>query len=367
MARIWILWLPPAAALDEGQDVPPARLCTPDGDIVAAEPDADDRLIAFAPAADVPLRFYTYPDAAPAQAATAARLDARKDSLGDAEMLHIVAGLPAEAGQPVAVAVTTHGAMAAWTGWLAAHRLAPAAIVPAAALLPPSEAGVLGTAELGDERIIRDADHAYLSDPAIDALIAGDRTIAPLDPDHVRAALVLALGAPPLDLLAGAWKPKRSWDVDPALARRAGRLLAALLLVTLAIPAVHALRLVRDTGRAEAAAVAMARKAGVAALDAAAAEAELDRRLGAMGGGPLAFSVPASALYGALAAAPGVSLTSLAHRADGTLTAMLAAPRIDDIRPIVLALQARGYRVTDQPTTGSAGQVMAHVTIRAVP
>ena len=34
---------------------------------------------------------------------------------------------------------------------------------------------------------------------------------------------------------------------------------------------------------------------------------------------------------------------------------------------VLLALQARGYRVTAQPMAGSDGQQMANITIRAVP
>jgi general secretion pathway protein L len=62
-----------------------------------------------------------------------------------------------------------------------------------------------------------------------------------------------------------------------------------------------------------------------------------------------------------------VSLKSLSHRADGTLTTMLAAPRVEDVNQVLLALQARGYRVTAQPMAGTDGQQMAQVTIRAVP
>jgi general secretion pathway protein L len=64
---------------------------------------------------------------------------------------------------------------------------------------------------------------------------------------------------------------------------------------------------------------------------------------------------------------PGVTLKSLAHRTDGTLTTTLAAPRVDDINAVLLALQAHGYRITAQPMAGTDGQQMANVTIRAVP
>src|SRR3546814_16614995 len=96
----------------------------------------------------------------------------------------------------------------------------------------------------------------------------------------------------------------------------------------------------------------MAKKAGVAAAAAAAAEGELDRRLAAAGGGPLAFSVPAPALYDAMGDAPGVSLKPLSHRTDGTLTTTLAAPRVADIKQVLHAWQERGYRITAQPLAG---------------
>jgi len=381
MSRTLVLWLPPVAALGEENAPHPAWLRVDDGVIVDSGQDdgwvgawekprddsPDDRLVALAPAADVPLRWLHYPDAAPAQAAAAARIDALKNSLGDPAALHVVAGQPVGEGQAVPVAVTTHAAMTAWTDWLKARGLTPAAIIPAAAAVPPPEPDTLWTAEVGCERIVRTADRAYVSDPELDPLIAGAHNIAPLDADRMREALLLTLAAPPLDLLSGGWKPKRSWSVDSAMLRLAKRLAIALVAVSLSIPIIYAVRLSSDTGRADDAVVAMAKKAGVTAPDAAGAEAELDRRLAAAGGGPLAFSVPASALYDAMGDTPGVSLKTLSHRTDGTLTTTLAAPRVEDINKVLLALQARGYRITAQPMAGSDGQQMANITIRAVP
>lgn len=381
MTRTLLIWLPRVAALADAAAAPAAWLRIDDGVVVDSGQDdgwvadwekqgddgPDDRLIALAPAADVPLRWFHYPDAAPAQAAAAARIDALKASLGDAAGLHVVAGQPTEMGQAVPVAVTTHAAMTGWTGWLAARGLTAAAIIPAAAALPPPEADSLWSAELGGERIIRSADRAWASDPELDPLIAGNHDVAPLDAEAMREALLLTLAAPPLDLLSGAWKPKRRWAVDPAMLRLAKRLAIALVAVSVAIPIVYALRLTADTSRADDAVVAMATRAGVTASDASAAETEIDRRLATAGGGPLAFSVPASALYDAMRDAPGVSLKYLSHRTDGTLTTTLAAPRVDDINQVLLALQARGYRITAQPMAGADGQQMANVTIRAVP
>ena len=381
MSRTFVLWLPPLAALSGEDEVRPAWLRVDDGVIVDSGQDdgwvdawekpsdgeGEDRLVALAPAADIPIRWHHYPDAAPAQAAAAARLDALRDSLGEAAALHVVAGQPAEEGQAVPVAVTTHAAMTAWNDWLQARGLSAAAIVPSAATVPPPEPDTLWTADVGGEAVVRTADRAFLSDPELDPLIAGDRTIVPLAAEPMREALLLSLTTPPLDLLTGAWKPKRSWSVDPALVRIGKRLLIALVVVSLLIPIVYAVRLMSDTSRADEATVDIAQKAGVKAADAEAAEAELDRRLAAAGGGPLAFSVPASALYDAMRNVPGVALKTLSHRTDGTLTTTLAAPRVDDINKVLLALQARGYRITAQPMAGTDGQQMANVTIRAVP
>ena len=381
MPRTLVLWLPPVAALGEENAPHPAWLRIDDGLIVDSgqddgwvgawetpqDEDADGRLVALAPAADVPLRWLHYPDAAPAQAAAAARIDALKDSLGDAASLHVVTGQPAGEGQAVPVAVTTHAAMAAWADWLKARDLAPVAIIPATAAVPPPEPDTLWTAEIGGEQVIRSADRAYLSDPELDPLIAGNHAVVPLDSDRMREALLLTLAAPPLDLLSGGWKPKRSWSVDAAMLRTAKLLLVALIAISVLVPVIYAIRLAADTGRADEAVVAMAKKAGVAAPNPAAAEAELDHRLAAAGGGPLAFSVPASALYDAMGDAPGVSLKTLSHRTDGTLSTTLAAPRVEDINQVLLALQARGYRITAQPMAGSDGQQMANITIRAVP
>ena len=381
MSRTLVIWLPPVAALGDGPGVDPAWLRVDDGVIVDSGQDdgwvaawekprddgPDDRLIAIAPATDVPIRWLHYPEAAPAQAAAAARIDALKNSLGDAAALHVVAGQTAVAGQAVPVAVTTHAAMAIWTDWLAARNLAPEAIIPAAAAVPPPEPDMVWTADVGGEQIVRSADRAYLSDPELDPLIAGSHTITPLDADQMREALLLTLAVPPLDLLSGGWKPKRSWSVDPSMLRVAKWLAVALAAVSLLVPIVYAIRLSSDADRADDAVVAMAQKAGVAAPDAATAEAELDRRLAAAGGGPLAFSVPASALYDAMGDAAGVTIKTLSHRTDGTLTTTLAAPRVEDINKVLLALQARGYRITAQPMAGNDGQQMANITIRAVP
>ncbi len=384
MGQTLILWLPSSASLIDGQALVTAVPWLRVDDSVVVDSGQDDlwvdawvtntasgapsdQLVALAPAVDVPVRWRHYSDAAPAQAAAAARIDTLSDSLGDAADLHVVAGMPATGGQAVPVAVTTRAAMTAWQNWLTAHNLSPSAILPVAAIIPPPADEAAWLAEVGEERLIRLPDQAFLSDPNLDALIVGDRVLNPLPLDQMREALMLSLAAPPLDLLSGAWKAKRTLALDPAWIWWMKRMIAALIIVTLLVPIVHAVRLAADTRRADAVALDTAKSIGVAANDATGAEAELDRRLAASGGGPLAFSVPASALYAAMRDIPGLSLRALSHRTDGTLTITLAAPRVEDINQALLALQSRGYGITAQPMAGTNGEQQAVVTIRAVP
>ncbi|MCC2601991.1 type II secretion system protein GspL [Sphingopyxis yananensis] len=327
----------------------------------------------LAPAWDAPVRYRAFPNASPAQASTAGRLDVQQQILGATDQQHVVAGLPSRAGESFAVAVTTHSAMALWLAWLAEQGIASEdmrAIMPAAALWPEPAEGVLLGAALGDEQIMRSRSLGYAADPVIDELLrAGDgaadviwMTDAERDVCAANAAM-----QPMLDLRSGRWavKQRRSWD--GAMLWWIKRLALALVVLTIAIFTVQMLRLASERARAEQAVMDKAQSLNIEAADAASAEAEMDRRLMQRGGGPLAFSVPASALYAALGDAPAVSLKTLSHRADGTLSATLGAPRVEDLNPVLLALQAKAYRITAQPMAGSDGQQMANITIRAVP
>jgi general secretion pathway protein L len=72
-------------------------------------------------------------------------------------------------------------------------------------------------------------------------------------------------------------------------------------------------------------------------------------------------------LYQSLKDYPAVSVRSLGHASNGTLSVTLASPRIEDVNDVLKALQARGYTITAQPMQGGDGMQMGNVTIRAVP
>jgi general secretion pathway protein L len=326
-----------------------------------------ERVLALAPASDAPVRFVAYDNLAPAQAAAVARVDAVKHLLGNPLESHVASGMPSDIGQSFAVAVTQHDAMRAWHNWLAAQGLTPDAILPIAAMLPPPDGEGLTALACGEELVMRSAQHGYASDAAIDALLGGEAAIQAVTEEEWHLALTLAVQHPPVDLLSGAWQRKAAWQWDRLWLRLAKILAVLLVLLSLSVPLVQTVKYHRDTKRADRELVAAAENMGITAPDAATLEAEIDRRLAMRVDGPLAFSVPASALYAAIADAPDVTLKQLHYRSDGTLTATLASPRHADLDAVVRGLKARGYHLSIQPLEGGDSQPMMNLMIRAVP
>lgn len=341
-------------------DTPPPAWVTPETD------DTTVPLVALAPVADAPVRWLSLPDLTPPQAAAAARVAVAQASLGPADALHIVAGIAA-AGQAVPVATVTHDAMRGWTGWLAAHGLDPVAIIPLGALVPPPGEGEVFRVELDGAALLRTPDMAFAASGAADDWIIGDRRVVAVPDAERDAALALGIASLPLDLLAGPWRRRAGWGWGADTVRLVRRMALALLLLSLAIPLIWAARTHMATQRADAATLERARAIGITAPDAAAAEAAIDARLAQAGGGPLAFTVPAAALYAAMRDAPAVMVRSVGHRADGTLTVTLAAPAVDSINAVLTAVQARGYKVTAQGGASADGMQTAQITLRAVP
>ncbi|MEY4269629.1 MAG: hypothetical protein RLZZ58_845, partial [Pseudomonadota bacterium] len=258
--------------------------------------------------------------------------------------------------------------LAGWLDRLRAAGADVAAAVPMAALIPaPADERALRSMAIGAAGAVRGAAHGFADDPALVLALGGGTTPDAMASADVAAALAAAIDRPPLDMLTGPFRRRAKGVMTPGRRRLMAQLVAALLIISLLVPLVQMVRWSLAAGQADDASLALAARLGITAPDAAGAETALDARLAARGGGPLALSVPLSALISALQPVPGAAIQALSHRADGTLSATLAAPRVEDINAVLLALQARGYRVTAQPMTGADGLQKGSVTIRAVP
>lgn len=348
--RSW--WLVTAdAVLDSGND--------------GGWPDLDGengRIIALAPPEDAPVHYQFLPDLTPPQARAAALAQASDRLIGATS--HSAVGWPTDDGVVATVSVT-HAAMAQWRAVIDAAAIDVAAIVPVAWSPPvPAEGQALRVA-IGEAILLRTHSLCAGTDPVVDPLRLDALTLVDLGCGD-RMLTELARGIP-LDLLSGPYARRDATVMSPVMRRWTVRLVAALVLATLAMPLAQAWQRSRTIGAADARAVAAAARVGVEGSDAAAVEAELDRRLAARGGGPLGLSAPLGGLYRSLQAQAPVAVRSLSHLANGTLSVTLASPRIEDVNAVLADLQARGFVVTGQPLSGADGMQMATVTVRAVP
>lgn len=328
-------------------------------------PLADDlAVIALAPPQDAPVHHYALPGLTPPQAQAAACVTAADHVLDAAA--HIAAGLPLVDGN-VAAAAVTHAAMIQWHAVLASAHVTANAVVPVAALLPAPAEGQAVHARIGDAVVLRTATLAAAADPDVDELRLRGLTLIEFEPGDVAATLAALADAVPLNLLTGPYARAEPSALSPFARRWLVRLAAALAVLTLAVPLAQAWQRSTAIAAADARALAAAARVGVTAPDAAAAELELDRKLAARGGGPLALSAPLGGLYRSLQAQAPVAVRNLGHLANGTLSVTLASPRIEDVNAVLADLQARGYVVTAQPLSGADGMQMATITVRAVP
>ncbi len=90
----------------------------------------------------------------------------------------------------------------------------------------------------------------------------------------------------------------------------------------------------------------------------------LSARLAALGGDGAQLSAPAAALLAAVEPQAQVSVDRIGWGSDGLLSATLGAPRNEDINPVLIALQARGWRITAQARAGTDGRALADITMR---
>ena len=328
-----------------------------------ARPSADRRVLAIAPADAVAIHWLAMPDLSPAQARVAAQLKVADEAAASPGELHVVAGEPRPSDGALAVAVVDRAVMTDWIDWCARHRLDPDRIVPAALLLPDPAAGAVSRGELAGELLYRGEDAGWAADDDLDALLIGADLVTDVDNATIDAAVAAAFDRPPLDLRSGPFA-KRRRGVDAGLVRRVvlilvacgvAELLIALLLVARASFAADALD--REAVMLAAAAVPGATPVErlIPLLD-----AELARR----GGGPNSFTVPTAGLYSALAATQSVTLSDLSFTPDGTLTANLSAPTVDELNAVLLSLQRDGFTVSYTMGQGLDGRQAIALTVR---
>jgi general secretion pathway protein L len=316
----------------------------------------DTSLIGLAPAGDCPVDWISLPAMPLRQAQAAARLQAATARI-DGDALHRVAGQSDSAGR-IPVASVSPAAMERWnTGqW---HIIVPAA------LLLDDPADCLIT--LGEERIARLNDRVIALTEDVEAAIIAGRSIPILSDGALHARLSDLAQTRQLDLLTGPYAPARPRLFDAATLRKAAVLVGVIILVSLAIGLTRLARIHADIARIDDSAASAATTALGRMVDTNSAITELDARMAAIGVSQGSATATLAALLSAMETHPAVALDGASWNRTGTLTITLSASRNEEMNPVLLALQANGYRITYQTRTGSDGRALADLTVRARP
>ncbi len=324
-------------------------------------------IIAIAPAATTNFHALAFDGLPVRQAQAAARLLAAQKSLGPVEDQHIAAGEPRAEDGAIPVASASAAQMARWIALGRAAGLDPDYIYPVAALLPLPDEGSYIAAPVAGEEVMRGRSTGFAADPALVEAIVGDAPVTRLGEADSAALIAAAAANPdaPVNLRSGAFRKRSHRMFDRTLVLRLALLVGLIALAGLAMSAIQIGKYRFAASRLDRDAVAAARTVlrGDVTIDNA--EGQLDNRLEQIGGGSRAFSVPAAGLYAVLRGNAAVSITRLSYTGNGTLTADLAAPRIEDLNQLLIAIQQDGYKVSAVPRAGADGRAAANITVRA--
>lgn len=322
----------------------------------------DETVIAVAPAEDVTLHWADLPARSPAQAVAAARLLVAEASATPAQELHVAVGEAAEDNGERAIAVVGSGAMAAWLTELAIHGIDPAAMIPAALLLPrPEEGYVRGM--VGGAALVRGRTTAFADEARLTDLIVGDARVATLARSDLDPAVAAAIVAPPLDLRQGPFARRRRIGIDWALVRRLALMGAGILALTLAIDLVRIGKYSFGADTIEARTEALGRTGLPRGETVTDVDRQLAERLSAVRGPGLGFSTTVAAVYAAVRATPGTELTSLDFQSNGSLRIGVGAARESLPTDFKRALEAAGFTVTAGTFQSANGRVTGEMTV----
>lgn len=329
----------------------------------AAADSETGAVMALVPAADTVIRILDMGDMGAAQAEAAARYRAADLSIGG-DLFVAVRAIQGSSPMQVLCATIARSRLADHLAELALRGLDPDVIVPVGLLLPASDTPVSATfGDLGADRL---GDLVLPPDEALGALLMGERAPVPLDHDARNDALVAALADPPLNLRQGDFARRTPlFALGPGQGRMLAWLLGALLLVTFAIPLVEIGKNYLGADLAERRALASAQRMVPEATDVAQAEQALDTRLAARGAGNSIATVPLAGLLAAMQPVPGVTIRQTDYRPGGIIGAMIAAPRVEDLNAVLIALQNNGYTVTAAQRSDATGQAVADITVLA--
>ena len=341
-----------------------------DSDVLAAsgftQGAEPDRVTLLLSNDDAAVRVHRFADITPQQAIAAAQAEALNAAIDADDDMHSAAALFEHSSAAIAAvsAVVRKSVLQTRLTQLQDMGLTPDHVVPAATLMPLPDSGY-ACFVLADHDYLLGQDLAAADDRALRQALLIDQEPELLDEDRVHAALADLPSAHSPDLRHGAFaKQMSNAYMTPVRAKWLAGMAAALLIITLLIPAV---RLWIYSSAEDAAISAVLPKVQAdfpAATDLDTARNLVDDALARRGAGASIFSVPAAALLRALEESNGIVLQDLAYQPGGVIAARISAENTENVRLFMEGLQInQGFTLTcqqcDQPS-----QTVFDITVR---
>ena len=324
--------------------------------------DADDRVVAVAPADAVTLHWANLPARSPAQALAAARVVVSDATAEPAHDVHVAVG-PERDGER-AIAVVAPARMAGWLATLAQRGIDPAAVLPAPLLLPVPEEGYV-QADLAGQMVVRGRTSGWADEPLITGLVTRGEAPVALDRATLRSAAVAAVTEPAIDLRQGGFARRRKRAaIDWALVRRLAVLAGLILLATLAIDVVRIMRYSFGADAIEQRAATVARQGLPRGTGDGDAARLLGERLTQLRGPGQGFTRTAAAIYEIVQAVPESEVTALQFEPNGTLRVSLSLAGEAQANTIKSRLAAAGFAVESSVFQQANGRLTGDMTVR---
>lgn len=341
-------------------------IATADGvETLVAGTDEEAPLVAVIPGDDVALHRLHLIETEGSARLDEARMRATDLAARPLDELHVAVG-PADAEGASWIGIIERERMAGHVAHFEAAGAKPTHIIPAALLLPPEPDGpsLARFGQTGDRVLLKTPEVAGLIEPVLTSSLAGSSQLGRMA--RMSAFAPSAVPDPlPLDLLQGAFAPRRQWWKERRFQLAAG-LLTLLALLLLAAPTL--------IDRAKSAATIAAQDRAVVELAGATlgtrptsaeagAAALADARRKAEGG---AVSARLSAATQAIETVPAARLDSARLETDGGLRLALGGPA-DAVNTLIPRLAAGPFATTSSGTTVLMGDRRAGAAANASP
>jgi len=312
------------------------------------------------PGIETSARWLHLPTRDATQALAAARLQWEGESAFTGEALHLALGPLEDDGYRLAVAVSP-ARIQAWLDEARQHGVTPDLVLPDHLALPAPPDGEIHAARMPDgTAIVRGHRLAFSCEIDMLPALLGERPVKSLDPALAARLMAQCVRDPAINLLQGAFAPRRcGWHRDRRMLRiaiLAGLLVLSPLLLRLGEGAYlqYAAHGLRQDSLAAAAQI-------VPGNDPVASLAQRVRRVDLAGGGG-----PAGALVQLLAALePGadLQLEGLTVAADGVVTALLRHASPGELEALAVSLRDRGVAMTVVASRPDAGRTLSDIRL----